>query len=103
MHPQNIQLIGSELCILWSDGHESYFHPEFLRKYSPSAQNIGEVDILGNQYGGNGPKEFPGVTIQGWDYQGNYAMRPMFSDGHSSGLYSWKYLRELETKLNQEC
>lgn len=99
MRPKDIQLIGSELCIVWEDGHESYYPPEFLRKHSPSAQNIGEKDIFGNQYGGDGPKDFPGVTIEGWDYQGNYAMRPWFSDGHSSGLYSWQYLRDLEGKM----
>ena len=97
--PTNIQLIGTELCIRWDDETESYFPAEFLRKYSPSAQNIGEVDILGNQYGGDGPKEFPGVTISNWDFQGNYAMRPTFSDGHSSGLFSWEYLKQLEKKL----
>lgn len=98
--PSNIQLIGTELCILWDDGSESYFESEFLRKHSPSAQNIGEKDIFGNQYGGNGPKEFPGVTIKGWDIVGNYALRPTFSDGHSSGLYSWDYLRSLVIKLD---
>ncbi|MEN8662844.1 MAG: gamma-butyrobetaine hydroxylase-like domain-containing protein [Lentimonas sp.] len=97
--PRNIQLIGTELCIFWDDGTESYFPPEFLRKHSPSAQNIGEVDIMGNQYGGDGPKEFPGVTITNWDFQGNYAMRPTFSDGHGSGLFSWDFLKQLEKKL----
>lgn len=94
--PSNIQLIGTELCILWDDGSESYFTSEFLRKHSPSAQNIGEKDIFGNQYGGNGPKEFPGVTLLSWDIIGNYAIRPSFSDGHSSGIYSWAYLKDLE-------
>jgi DUF971 family protein len=97
--PKDIQLIGNELCIVWDDGSESYFSPEFLRTHSPSAANIGEKDIFGNQYGGDGPKKFPGVTIKGWDFQGNYAFRPWFSDGHSSGLYSWDYLKELESKL----
>jgi DUF971 family protein len=99
--PKDIQLIGSELCILWSDGSESYFPAEFLSKHSPSAQNMGEKDIFGNQYGGDGPKEFPGVTIQSWDFQGNYAIRPTFSDGHNSGLFSWEYLKQLEGKLPQ--
>jgi len=99
MKPKDIQLIGSELAVIWEDGSESYYPAEFLRKHSPSAQNKGEVDILGNQYGGDGPKEFPGVTITGWDFQGNYAFRPMFSDGHGSGLFSWEYLKELEKKL----
>jgi DUF971 family protein len=97
--PTDIQLIGTELCIRWDDETESYFPAAFLRKHSPSAQNIGEVDILGNQYGGDGPKEFPGVTISSWDFQGNYAMRPTFSDGHSSGLFSWEFLKQLEKKL----
>ncbi|HAV13225.1 MAG TPA: hypothetical protein DCX06_07025 [Opitutae bacterium] len=97
--PSDIQLIGTELCIRWDDATESYFPAEFLRKHSPSAQNIGEKDILGNQYGGDGPKEFAGVTIIGWDFQGNYAMRPSFSDGHNTGLFSWEFLKELETKL----
>ena len=98
--PTNIQLIGTELCICWDDETESYFPTEFLRQHSPSAQNIGERDILGNQYGGDGPKRVPGVTITSWDFQGNYAMRPTFSDGHSSGLFSWEFLKEIEKKLD---
>lgn len=101
MKPRDIQLIGTDLAIIWEDRSESYFPSEFLRTYSPSAQNIGEKDIFGNQYGGDGPKEFKGVTIKGWEFSGNYAIRPIFSDGHSSGLFSWEYLKELETKLNQ--
>lgn len=98
MKPKDIQLIGNELAIVWEDGSESYFAAEFLRRHSPSAENIGEKDILGNQYGGDGPKEFPHVTIKNWDIVGNYAMRPWFSDGHKTGLFSWDYLRELEAK-----
>lgn len=94
--PQDIQLIGRELAVLWADGTESYFDPEFLRAHSPSAENMGEKDIFGNQYGGHGPRNFPGVTITGWDYQGNYAVRFEFSDGHNTGLYSWDYLRKLD-------
>lgn len=99
MKPKELQLIGTELAIVWEDGSESYFPSDFLRKHSPSAQNIGEKDIFGKQYGGDGPKTFPGVTIQGWEFQGNYAIRPIFSDGHSSGLFSWDYLRKLESAL----
>ena len=97
--PENIQLIGNELCILWKDGSESYFPSEFLRLHSPSAQNIGEKDIFGNRYGGGGNKDFSGVTIQSWDLQGNYGLRPLFSDGHNSGIFSWDYLKKLEAEL----
>ena len=95
MNPLNIQIIGTELCIVWEDGAESYFPAEFLRRHSPSAQNIGEKDIFGVQYGGSGPKDHKGVKLLNWEIIGNYAMRPNFSDGHSSGIYSWDYLRNL--------
>lgn len=93
--PKDIQIIGKEVAVLWQDDHEDYFDPEFLRAKSPSAENVGEHDIFGNRYGGDGPREFPGVLVEGWDYQGNYAVRFHFSDGHRTGLYSWDYLRSL--------
>ena len=99
MKPKDIQLIGSELAIVWDDGRESYYPSDFLRKHSPSAQNIGEKDIFGNQYGGDGPKELEGVTIKEWELLGNYAIRPIFSDCHGSGLFSWEFLKELESRL----
>lgn len=96
MHaPTNIQIIGQEVAIVWDDGAESYFPFEKLRAASPSAANIGETDILGNKYGGDGPKQFPGIQVLGWDQVGNYAIRFEFSDGHGSGLYSYDYLRTL--------
>ena len=96
MHqPLNIQLIGQEVAIVWDDGMETYFSFEKLRAASPSASNLGERDILGNQYGGDGPKRFPGVTVLGWERVGNYAIRFDFSDGHRTGLYSFDYLRTL--------
>jgi len=93
--PNNIQLIGNEVAILWDDGVESYFEFERLRAASPSAETQGERDILGVQYGGNGPRKFPGVTVVGWEQVGNYALRFDFSDGHRTGLYSFDYLRKL--------
>jgi DUF971 family protein len=93
--PLNVQLVGPEVAIAWDDGSESYFLGEKLRAASPSASNMGERDILGNQYGGDGPKQFPGVTVTGWERVGNYALRFDFSDGHRTGLYSFDYLRAL--------
>ena len=96
--PTNIQLIGNEVAIVWSDGSETYFSGEMLRAASPSAENVGERDVLGNQYGGNGPTAFPGVEVRGWDIVGNYAVRFDFSDGHRTGLYSYAYLQDLARK-----
>ncbi|MBC2593687.1 DUF971 domain-containing protein [Ruficoccus amylovorans] len=93
--PEDIQLIGKEIAIRWPDGREDYFDPEYLRAHSPSAENIGEKDIFGNQYGGKGSREFPGVTVDGWKYAGNYAVVFTFSDGHNTGIYAWDTLRKL--------
>lgn len=96
--PTNIQLIGTEIAIVWSDGRESYFTPEQLRAASPSASNIGETDILGQTHGGDDRTAFPGVTVEGWEMVGNYAVRFDFSDGHRTGLYSYDYLQDLARK-----
>ena len=96
MHvPINVQLIGQEVAIVWDDGVESYFPAEKLRAASPSASNVGERDILGVRYGGDGPKTFPGVQVLGWEHVGNYALRFDFSDGHRTGIYSFDFLRTL--------
>ena len=96
MHaPVNIQLIGSEVAIVWDDGVESYFTGEALRAASPSAETQGERDIFGQKYGGDGPRNFAGVSVLGWTQIGNYAIQFSFSDGHRTGLYSYDYLRKL--------
>ncbi|KAB2649353.1 MAG: DUF971 domain-containing protein [Verrucomicrobiota bacterium] len=97
INPSSIQLIGSEIAILWTDGAESYYSGEFLRAASPSADNLGERDIFGTQYGGDGPRHFPGVTVTHFEQVGNYAIRFDFSDGHRTGLYTYDYLRRLNT------
>lgn len=96
IEPTNIQLIGSEVAIAWSDGSETYTTFERLRSASPSAENQGERDILGVRHGGvSGPVSHAGVRVLGWDKVGNYAIRFSFSDGHRSGLYAYDYLRSL--------
>lgn len=93
--PANIQLIGTEVAIIWSDGAESYYASEALRAASPSAERQGERDILGVTHGGTSQRLYPGVTVTGWQLVGNYAVRFEFSDGHRTGLYSFDYLQRL--------
>lgn len=93
--PSNIQMIGDEIAIAWSDGAESYLRHDLLRRASPSAETQGERDVLGNRYGGGGKADFSGVRVLGWEPIGNYALRFEFSDGHRTGLYTYDYLRRL--------
>jgi DUF971 family protein len=93
--PADLQLIGDFVAIRWSDGIEDFLPMERLRAWSPSADNMGEKDLLGRQYGGDGPKEFPGVRVVSWQPVGGYAIVFAFSDGHRTGIFSFAYLREI--------
>jgi DUF971 family protein len=96
MHtPLNIQSIGREIAIAWSDGAESYLRHDLLRRASPSAETQGEHDVFGNKYGGTPRADHAGVQVRGWELVGNYAIRFDFSDGHRTGLYTFDYLRKL--------
>lgn len=93
--PRDIQIVGTFLAVTWADGKEDILSGEYLRENSPSAENVGEVDILGQRWGGDGPRQFPGVAVLGLQRVGNYAVTLEFSDGHRTGIYSWAYLRNL--------
>jgi DUF971 family protein len=93
--PTRIDAIGTEIAIAWNDGSETYLPMERLRAWSPSAENTGERDLLGKQYGGTDQKHFPGVTVTRWNVVGGYAVQFDFSDGHSTGIYSYEYLKRL--------
>lgn len=95
LHPLDVQLIGSEVAIRWSDGAESFVTFATLRANSPSAEVRGEQDIFGTKYGGEAPRSHIGVEVLGWERVGNYALRFDFSDGHRTGLYPYPLLRQL--------
>ena len=70
---------------------------ELMRVYSPSAEVQGHgpgQDVLQT-----GKRD---VELQALQPVGNYAVQPLFSDGHESGIFSWDYLYYLgsqETEL----
>ncbi len=99
--PTRIDAIGTEIAVAWSDGSESFYSMESLRAASPSAENTGERDLLGNKIGGTDQKEFPGVTVTGWRIIGGYAIQFDFSDGHNTGLFGFDYLKKLGEVLNR--
>jgi DUF971 family protein len=63
---------------------------EFLRVYSPSAEVRGHGP--GQEVLQVGKKN---IDIAELEPVGMYAIRPTFSDGHNSGIYSWDYLHKL--------
>ena len=96
MRPVDIQQIGEELAVKWDDGDESFIELELLRRCCPCAGCKGEMDIMGNLYKNPEkpltPAAFRLVRI---DRVGGYAIQPVWGDGHSSGLFSFEYLKRV--------
>ena len=78
------------LEISFSDGRSFRLPYEFLRVYSPSAEVRGHGP--GQEVLQTGKRN---IEIRGLEPVGSYAVQPQFSDGHSTGIYSWEYLYEL--------
>ena len=86
------------LSVEWSDGTTSFYSVAYLRKMSPSADAKSlRAELARNPLAvlpaskGTGP-----LTATNIEIVGNYAIRISFSDGHETGIYSWKYLREID-------
>lgn len=79
-----------ELC--FEDGERFELTYEFLRVFTPSAEARGHGP--GQETLQVGKRD---VGIERIEPVGNYAIRPVFSDGHDSGLYSWDLLYDLGT------
>ena len=78
--------------LVFSDGSQFELSYELLRVYSPSAEVRGHGPGQEVLQVGKGE-----VDISTLEPVGNYAVQPTFSDGHSTGIYSWDYLFWLGT------
>jgi DUF971 family protein len=78
------------LELAFADGANLRLPFEFLRVFSPSAEVRGH---------GPGQAQLQvgkrAVTIDTLEPVGHYGIKPSFSDGHDSGIYSWEYLLEI--------
>jgi len=84
------------LEVSFSDGSHYRIPFELMRVYSPSAEVQGhgpgqEVLQTGKRL----------VTIDQVEPVGNYGLKPTFSDGHDSGIFSWDYLYYLGSQQQQ--
>jgi len=96
MRPVDIQHIGNELAIKWEDGSEEFIPLEKLRRHCPCAACKGEMDVMGNVY--RGPQQVlteASFQIRRLEFTGGYGIQPTWGDGHSTGIYSFDYLRRV--------
>ena len=96
--PQDITVHGQSrlLEVSFANGEAFRIPFELMRIYSPSAEVQGhgpgqEVLQTGKRL----------VTLTDLEPVGNYAVKPIFSDGHDSGIFSWDYLCYLRTQQDE--
>jgi DUF971 family protein len=97
LQPTAIQKIGGELAIAWNDATETYLPLEFLRRHCPCAACGGEPDVMGHIVRPQMEFTTKSFDLAGWQLVGGYAIQPKWGDGHSTGIYSYKFLRNLAT------
>jgi len=90
--PTEIKLhqVSNILEISFDNGSVFKLPCEYLRVYTQSAEAVGhapgqEVLQIGKE----------NVTIKEIKPIGNYAICPVFSDGHNTGIYTWDFLYKL--------
>src|SRR3954468_24178321 len=89
---QIIEESDSEISIVWSDDKEIRYEAATLRRLCPCAGCV-------NEWTGERmvkPESVQeGVTFSNIAVVGRYALNFNFSDGHDTGIFSFKYLREI--------
>jgi DUF971 family protein len=87
--PESLTVHGQTkvLEIGFSDGAQFRIPFELMRIYSPSAEVQGHGP--GQEVLQTGKRQVSVIEIEP---VGNYAVKPTFSDGHDSGLFTWEYL-----------
>jgi DUF971 family protein len=96
--PRSMTVHGQSrvLEISFSDGAHFRLPFELMRVYSPSADVQGHGP--GQEVLQTGKRN---VELTGLEPVGNYAVQPVFSDGHDTGIYSWDYLYFLGQQQEQ--
>jgi DUF971 family protein len=97
-HPTEVRLHQNSrlLEIAFSDGRTFRMPYEYLRVYSPSAEVRGHGP--GQEVLQVGKRD---VGIRELEAVGHYAIRPTFTDGHDTGIYSWDYLYDLGVRQDE--
>ncbi len=96
--PRKITLNRSsaELIVVWTDGLQSNYPLSHLREACPCVECRGGHANMGME---NAPDDLLKLTprrsyaVTALVAVGNYAMQPTWDDGHSTGIYTWEYLR----------
>lgn len=98
--PKAITLNKNEgyLQIVWDDDQVCHYPLSELREACPCAECRGGHQFMGREYDPKNLLELKPKRIYGIETihrVGNYALQPVWDDGHHSGIYTWDYLKRL--------
>jgi len=88
-------VVGGELALAFADSTECYLPLERLRRACPCAACQGEPDAMGRVIRPEAPIGPRGFELLRMEVVGGYALQLFWADGHSTGIYSYDYLRSL--------
>jgi DUF971 family protein len=92
---------GAGVDITWADGHASHFDYPYLRDHCPCAtcndergkkDKMAEMNLPASPLL---PMYKPKAKATAATQVGNYAIQISFNDGHSTGIFSYDYLRTI--------
>ena len=89
---QIVEESDHELTVKWSDNTETSFTAPQLRRSCPCAGCVNEWTGIKQLKDDSVPDD---MTFTHISIVGRYALNFHFSDGHDTGIFSFKYLREL--------
>jgi DUF971 family protein len=97
--PERIEVFpNDELGVAWSDGREDYIPARTLRLACPCAACVDEMTGRRTLDPARVPAD---VRIERWEPVGHYAIGIVWSDGHTTGIYSNTLLRQVGDALRE--
>ncbi len=96
--PEHIAVSKSGgIKIAWKDGHHSQYGLQYLRDKCPCATCTGAHGGEPRKPQAESPFEMykPKLKMLEVEQVGSYALRIVWNDGHSTGIYSWEHLRQI--------
>lgn len=91
----NATVIGQDLAVSFNNGLEIYLSLEKVRRACPCAKCQGEPDVMGKYFICKVDFRNNSFDLIKMEAVGGYALQFYWEDGHSSGIYSYDYLRLL--------
>lgn len=103
MSPKQVKIFKKDnLRITWDDSTETILSLKYMRDECPCAGCKGETILL-KTYRPPAPTIVTPemYQVKNIEVVGDYAIQISWKDGHSTGIYSWDYIKQLEEGMEE--